>query len=342
MENQKPQVTIIKIDPWSIVKILFVLIILGLLYLIRDIVLIFFAAVILTFIFSPFVDSLEKRKVSRVLGTLLIYLLILFILIGIIVPLIPTLSQEVNFLIKKLPAYYEDARQYFGGPDQGWPGILQQLFTEWSSKINITSQGIFSLLGTFFGWLFVVGTVFVIAFYLTVQKEALEQTIKALTPEKYKESVARLTNLIQRDIGAWARGLLILCLVVGLMDYIGLKILGVNFALVLACLAGIFEVVPWLGPWLAGIPAVLVALTQSPLKALMVAILYIAVQQIENNLIVPHIMKRAIGLNPLLVVLVLLIGAKLAGPIGIILAVPLVTIGVILVKEYLRIKRETH
>jgi predicted PurR-regulated permease PerM len=148
--------------------------------------------------------------------------------------------------------------------------------------------------------------------------------------------------LIQKDIGAWGRGLLVLCLVVGLMDYIGLKILGVNFALALAVLAGVLEVVPWLGPWLAGIPAVVVALTQSPIKALMVAILYIAVQQIENNLIVPQVMRRAIGLNPLLVILILLIGAKLAGPAGIILAVPIVTIIVILIKEYLRIKGEQN
>lgn len=340
MNNQ--QVTVIKIDPWSIIKILAILIVLLFLYLIRDIILIFLAAVILSFIFLPIVDALEKRKISRFLGTLLIYLIILAILVGIIIPLVSVLRQEVDFLVKKIPTYYQSIRQYFGRADQSWAVILEKLLADWSKKISITSQGIFSVFGTVFGWVFVISAVLLIAFYLTVQKEALRQTVQTLLPEKYKDSVARLADLIQKDIGAWGRGLLILCLVVGLMDYVGLTILGINFALVLAVLAGLFEAVPWLGPWLAGIPAFLIALTQSPIKAFMVVILYVAVQQIENNLIVPQVMRRVIGLNPLLVILVILIGGKLAGPVGIILAVPLVTIIIILIKEYLRIKKEIH
>lgn len=343
MDNQKSiQTTIIKIDPWSIAKILLILIGLVFLYLIRDIILIVFGALILSFVFAPIIDGLERKKVSRFLSTTMVYLIFLFILVVIIIPLISAIQHEFGSLIKKIPIYYEQFHQYFGSSGQGSPGILQKLLANWYNTINIagiTSQGVFAILGTFFGWIFVIGTILVIAFYLTVQKEALRQTIKSLTPEKYRENVVRLADLIQKDIGAWARGLLILCLLVGLMNYIGLTILGVNFALVLAVLAGILEVVPWLGPWLAGIPAVFVALTQSPVKALMVVILYVAVQQIENNLIVPQVMKRAIGLNPLLVILVILIGAKLAGPVGIILAVPLVTIVIILGKEYLRIKR---
>lgn len=340
MENQKPiQTTIIKIDPWSIIKILIVLIALVFVYLIRDIILLFLGALILTFIFSPFVDFLEKKRVPRVLGTLLIYLVILFILVGIIIPMVPVFSQEIKFLTEKMPVYLSDFSKYLGGSDEGWSGILRKILTDWSSQVNITSYGVFSVLGTFFGWVFIIGTLFLLAFYLTVQKEILKQTAKTLVPEKYQENLIRLVDIAQRDIGAWARGLLILGLVVGLMDYIGLSILGVNFALVLAFLAGIFEAVPWLGPWLAGIPAVLIALTQSPVKALMVIILYFVVQQIENNLIVPYVMKRTVGLNPLLVIIVLLIGAKLAGPVGIILAVPVVTILIIFVREYLRIKK---
>ncbi|MGC9048773.1 MAG: AI-2E family transporter [Patescibacteria group bacterium] len=331
------QTTIIKIDPWSVIKILSILIILAFLYLIRDIILIFLGAVILSFIFLPVVDALEKKGISRFLGTFLVYLAILLILIGIIIPLIPAFIREFNFLIEKVPAYYEFIRQYIGGLDPGWSKILQNLLNKWSSKIDLSGFEIFSVFGAIFGWIFILSTLLIIAFYLTVQKEVLKQTLTALTPEKYKENIARLIELIQKDIGAWGRGLLILCLVVGLMDYIGLKILGINFALTLAILGGVFEVVPWLGPWLAGIFAVVVALTQSPVKALMVAILYIAVQQIENNLIVPQVMKRAVGLNPLLVILILLIGAKLAGPAGIILAVPVVTVIIILVKEYFKV-----
>lgn len=329
---------LIKIDTLSVVKILLILIILFVFYLIRDIVFIFIAAIIISFIFSPIVDGLEKRRVPRIWGTIFVYLTLLVIFVGIIVPLVPIFSREVDFLIEKVPAYYERLNQYVGGSDYSWSGIGQRFLLTWFNKIDWTGYGLFSLLGTFLGGLLVIIAIFIIAFYITIQKDSLGPGLKFLIPSKYRNDFSRLIDLIQKDIGAWSRSLLILCLIVGTLDYIGLTILGVKLALALAVIAGLFELIPFAGPWLAGILAILVTFTQSPLQALMVAILFLVVQQIEANFITPNIMKKAIGLNPLLTILMLLIGAKLAGPLGIVLSVPIATICIILVKEYLRIR----
>jgi len=142
----------------------------------------------------------------------------------------------------------------------------------------------------------------------------------------------------QKEIGDWGRGMLILCLFVGALTYIGLSVLGIKFALTLALIAGLTELVPYIGPWLGGVPAVMIAFLVSPTLALVVIILYIVIQQIQNILVTPYIMHKAVGLDPLIIVIILLIGGKIAGPLGMILAVPAATILSILFKEYLKYK----
>ena len=129
---------------------------------------------------------------------------------------------------------------------------------------------------------------------------------------------------IERKLGAWVIGQLALAVIVGVITYIGLTLLGVEFALSLSIIAGIFEIVPIIGPIISAIPAVLVALTMSPMMALLVAGLFFVVQQLENNIFVPIVMRRAVGIPPIVTILALTIGGKLAGVAGIMLAVPLV------------------
>jgi predicted PurR-regulated permease PerM len=340
MEENKTLV--IKIDPWSIIKISLLFLFVFFLYLIKDIILIFLTATILSFIFSPFVDFLEKKGFLRFVATLIVYLIILLIFIGIIIPIVPIFIKELNFLIEKIPSYYESLLSYLSKPQHGWSKIIRDLFSKWPTKSGLVSFEIFSILGGFLGSIFVFITTLIVAFYLTAQKDFLKKALIFFFPTNYKENISKLYELIQKDIGNWGRGLLFLCFFVGFLDYLGLKILNVNFALSLAILGGLLEVIPWFGPWFAGFLAFFIALVQSPIKALMVAILYLAVQQIENNLVVPQVMSKVTGLNPLIVILVLLIGAKLGGPIGIILATPTVTIISLIIKEYLKIKQKIY
>lgn len=333
MENT----TLIKIDYRSVIKVLVILLILGFLWLVRDIILMVFVAILLASIFSPLVDVLERKGISRFLGTSLIYLIIAAVLITVVISLVPLFSQQINNLINKGPQFYEQIFKYLSLSDQSLSEIVEKFLR---GQTVLTGKSLFRLVGSVFGIFFVIFSIFVIAFYITVQKSVLRQTLSSITPEKYRPYVARSVDRIQHDLGAWGRGLLILCLSVGIMDFIGLMILKVNYPLVLALIAGLTEAIPWVGPWLGGIPAVLIALTQSPIKALFVAILFLAVQQIENSFLTPHVMQKAVGLNPLLVIIIVLIGGKLIGPVGVILAVPTVTILIIIGREYWQLKKD--
>lgn len=331
---------VIKIDFWSVVKLLAFLLLLVLFYLIRDVILLLLIAIIIALIFAPLVDFFEKKKVSRVLITILIYLFILVVIVGLVIPLAPVLSREVNALLQKLPDYYDKINQYFSISNKSWEEITRNFLINWISAPGTATKGFFSVVGTVFGSIFVVVLIFVISFYLNSQKYTLKEIIKKIIPVKYHQATERMADLIQKDIGGWARGLLISALVVGVLNYIGLLVVGIKFALLLAVLAALGELIPWVGTWIAAIFTILVALLQSPIQALIITVYYLIVQQIQGNFVVPKLMQRLVGLNPLLVIIAILIGSKLAGMAGLILAVPVLTIIMILVKEYLRIKQE--
>ena len=350
MENQSPtsgsqstnhnrQVTI-KIDFWSVVKLLAFLLLLVLFYLIRDIILLLLIAIIIALIFAPLVDFFEKKRISRLLTTTLIYLFVLVVIVGLVIPAVPVLSREVNTLLQKLPDYYDKINQYFSISNKSWEEITRNFLINWISTPGTATKGFFGVVGTVFGSIVVAVLIFVISFYLNSQKYALKEIIKKIIPVKYRQATEQMADLIQKDIGGWARGLLISALVVGVLSYIGLSVVGIKFALLLAVMAALGELIPWVGTWIAAIFTILVALLQSPLQAVIIAIYYLIVQQIQGNFVTPKLMQRLVGLNPLLVIIAILIGSKLAGMAGLILAVPVLTIIMILVKEYLRIKQE--
>jgi predicted PurR-regulated permease PerM len=337
-EEQKstklPDVKIIKIDPWSVIKIILILVSFFVLYLIRDVILILVAAIILSAAVNSGVDALEKKGVRRLIGALLIYLFVLFILFAVIIPLIPTISRQVNFLIERLPVYLKKLVELSSNKKTEF-NLWQEIVKNWLGQSGLRVGTLFDLFGSVFGSVFVTFMIFLIAFYMTVQKNTLRETLKSILPIRYKERLAIAFDLAQKEVGAWVRGIIILCLSVGLMAYLGLSILGVRYALVLAVVAGVTEIIPWIGPWLGGAIAVIITLVYSPLKAIFVAILFLAVQLLENNLLVPQVMKKVVGLNPLLVIIIVLIGGKIAGPLGVFLAVPVIVIISIFVKEYL-------
>ena len=155
--------------------------------------------------------------------------------------------------------------------------------------------------------------------------------IRSVTPSAYQPYLVQMMRRLKAKLGSWLRGQLLLMLIIGVLVYIGLKLLGAEYALVLALWAGLTEIIPYVGPILGAIPAIFLAFSDSPLQALLVAALYLVVQQLENNLIVPMVMKRTVGLNPVVSIVAIAIGAKLGGVIGAVLAIPLVvSLGVFL------------
>ena len=141
-----------------------------------------------------------------------------------------------------------------------------------------------------------------------------------------KEYIIDLWARVQRKLGRWLQGQIVLGLIVGILVYLGLSILGVPYALFLAILAGILELIPIAGPLIALVPAAALAFVHSPLLGLLTVFLYGAIQQVENHILVPKVIQRVVGLNPVIVILALLVGGNLAGVVGIILAVPVTTV----------------
>jgi predicted PurR-regulated permease PerM len=212
------------------------------------------------------------------------------------------------------------------------------------SHLNTTlanvSSSIFSTIATVFGQLATVIFILVITFYMTIEEDGLKKFVRSLAPVHFQPYLVQKTNRIQTKMGAWFRGQLILMLIIGVLSFIGLFILQVPYALVLACIAGIGEFIPFLGPIISAVPAVFFAYTDSPWKAVAVGIMYIVLQQIENHIVAPQVMKKAVGLNPIVVITVMLIGAKIAGIAGILLAVPATTIIWIFVEDIFQQKRQ--
>ena len=175
--------------------------------------------------------------------------------------------------------------------------------------------------------------VLVFTFYFLLERPRASQTLTSLVGESMANKTLNILRLIEKRLGGWVRGELLLMLSIGIASYIGLTILHVDFALPLAIIAGVLEIVPTIGPIVSAIPAILVALATSPFLAVSVVALYFIIQQVENNVLVPLVMKKSIGFSPLVTLLSVMIGARFAGIVGAILAVPFVLVLKVIITE---------
>lgn len=316
----------VSISTDTIVRVILILLVLGFLYLIKDVLALFFVAVILSSAFDPLIDWFQVRKIPRALSIIGVYIIFLGIVGGAIYLLIDPIGSQVKDMSKNFPEYYvkinESIQRLQSIETSNVPEKLSTNIGDITKGLSQAGSSIFNLLTSIFGGMISFFMVLVITFYLTVEEEGMKKFIQSIVPDKHRPYTAKLITDIQHRMGFWLRGQLILSVIVFLMVFIGLSALGVKYALILALLAGIFEIVPFLGPWISAIPGVFFAFSQKPILALWVAILYFAVQQIENNLIVPKVMGKSTGLNPLVVILAILIGARVGGIVGALLAVP--------------------
>ncbi|MBT4722570.1 AI-2E family transporter [Candidatus Falkowbacteria bacterium] len=322
----------------SIVKFFLIVLALFFLYMIKEVLAILFISLILASAVDPWVDSMERIKFPRWLSILLIYLVFIFVIVTVVFLIIPPIVQQVGQLSNDFPQYFEKISSFFGNiknfsAEHGFGGELDDGINAIKANLGGMFSNIFGTVAGIFGGIFSFVIVLVITFYMTVEESAIKRTLTYILPDKLQPFTLQLINKVQRKIGDWLKGQLILSLIIGVMVYIGLMILGVNYALVLALLAAIGEFIPYLGPTLTAIPAIFLAFTQSPIKALFVLILFVIIQQIENNLLVPKVMQKAVGLNPILSITALLIGARVGGVIGMLLAIPVATAISVIVRE---------
>lgn len=322
----------------SIVKFFLVIVVLFFLYLIKEVLAILFVALIFASAVDPWVDALEKIRFPRWLSILLIYAVLLAALALVIVLLIPPITAQTIQLAESFPEYFSKVGIAFESlknfsAAHGIMGELDKGLTAIKSNMSEVIGSVFDRVTGFFGGVVSFFVVLVITFYMTIEESSLKRALTFILPDKYQPFTLQLINKVQRKIGDWLKGQLILSLILGVLVYVGLLILGVNYALVLGVVAAFGEFIPYLGPVLAAIPSIFLAFTQSPLKALFVLILYIIIQQVENQILVPKVMQKVVGLNPIVCIVALLVGAKIAGFVGVILAIPVATAISVVVKE---------
>ncbi len=276
-----------------------------------DILILLFIAFLLMTAIHPLVVMLERVRIPRVLGILLVYALVFGVFGASLVGAIPTLVVQSARLTQELPGFVARILPYW---NIDVTAISQQIAPIGESLVKVT-------LGVFSNIVAVV-TVMVFTFYFLMERRHADQILTSIFGADVAVRVLMVLRSIERRLGSWVRGQLLLMAVVGVLSYIGLVMLHIEYAVPLAIFAGLLELVPMIGPTISAIPAVLVALGTSPLLALSVAALYIVVQQIENNLLVPLVMKRSVGFPPLLTIIILLVGGRLAGVAGAVLSIP--------------------
>jgi predicted PurR-regulated permease PerM len=335
----------INITTATIIKIIAILLLLYLGFLVKEVLALMFVALVFASAFDPWVDWLQHRKWPRALSITFIYLIIIGLVTTMIYIMVPILIKEATDLANNFPYYFDKL--------SGFLAHLRQTFSHYGLADNFQSN-LDSLASTLSGWtlqlvgavygafnsLFSVFLIMVMTFYMVVEENAIKKIVWSLTSARSQAYAMNLVGRMQIQIGYWLRGQLILCFSIFLITYLGLSILGVKYALLLALVAGITEAVPYLGPVLGAIPAILLSLTQSPRLALVVIIMYFIIQQLENNVLVPQIMKRAVNVNPITSIVVLLIGYRLGGVAGAIIAIPVATAISVGIKDLLNYKEK--
>lgn len=274
---------------------------------------------------SPSVEYLRKNKVPRPIAVVISYFATLALLVLLIIPLIPFVAAQVQSLFHRFPSYLNQAADLLGFDVN--PAQINSFI---SSEFNSISKNAFDFTRRVFGGLFSVLTILVVSFYLLLDYTRIKRSIIGLFPKHSEPEVEAVLMRIEEKLGAWLRGQIVLSLSIGVLTYLALTILGLEFALPLALIAGILEIVPTIGPIISAIPAVIVALSVSPTMTLIVIAMYIVIQALENNILVPKIMQKAVGLNPIIIILSIIIGNELIGVLGALLSIPFVSMLVII------------
>lgn len=307
----------IEISSKTIIFTVFFLIFLWFIYQIRSVLLLLFISFILMSALKPSVNRLEKHKIPRFLAILLLYLLVMFMIGLCLMFIIPSFMEQTNILLKNLSSFLIK------------PGFLELDSNIIGKQLDLVFKnvvGFFRFVSTAFSSILSVFSVAVLTFFLLLERKNLEKYLLSFLNKERTALIEKFVYKVEEQLGGWVRGELLLMIIVGLMSYLGLLLLGVPFTLPLAILAGLLELIPNLGPTISMIPALIVGFSVSSVTAIGVFFLYIVVQQLENNLIVPQVMKRIVGLHPLITLIALMIGFQLGGIGGAVLALPIVLV----------------
>ncbi len=320
----------INIAPGTIINAILFVLLVGLLFYLRDIVFMVLTAIVLSSSIEPGVRFFMRRGIHRVVSVLLLYGSVVLLVAAITFIFLPPLLGDAADFLSSLPQTLESVNFNQGITSSFFPGDVAVNLSpsQFAEQIRTTfasfTGGVFSTVSAFFGGVVSFVLIIVFSIYFAVQETGIDDFLRVVTPVDHQKYVLSLWKRSQDKIGKWMQGQLLLGVIVAVLIYLGLVIFGIPHALLLAVIAGLFELIPVFGQVLAAVPAIAIAVSIGGIpSAILVIGLYVVVQQFEAHLIYPLVVKKVVGVPPLLVILALIIGAKLAGFLGILLSVPL-------------------
>lgn len=318
-------------------------------FLVRELILVVITAVVIASAIEPATVWARKQGIPRLPTVLLVFVGSILIVTALFYFLLLPLIGEMSNFVRTLTIYSESVaeggilsdlfkgQELFRGLDT--PIVIRELSTYLSSLSEFISQGVFSSVSSIFGGVLNFILIVVFSFYLVTQEDGVSKFLKIITPAKHEQYIINLWHRSQTKIGLWMKGQLIASVVITILVYIGLLIAGVPNALLLAVVAGVFDLVPIVGPIVASVPAVFLGFISggAPLAIIVVGI-YLLVQQIEGNVIFPLVHKKLVGVPPTVSILALVIGGTLAGFLGVLISVPVAAAVMELISDFERRK----
>lgn len=298
------------------------------LYLVRDVVLVVLFAVLTAAALSPVIGRLRGWGLSRAAAVIITYATLFFGSLALLVIFLPLFFSEVKEFLQSWPTYVKQLDVFLSSV-QSYLSVLgvdfqkDQFFQSvegniagWLSNILSTTLGLFQ------GFIHLIGFFF-LALYLSLEEKGIEKFFLLLTPKEYHVQALSIVSRMQGKVSQWLVGQALLMLIAFIMYYIGLSVLHVPYALAIAFFGGVMEILPYIGPIFAAIPAIVVGLLVTPWLGASALIFYVIAHQVEAHIVAPQVMKHSAGLSPVALIIAILIGAELAGPLGIVLSVPI-------------------
>lgn len=326
----------------TIIKVFVALFIFYMAYLIKDVALWFFFALVISVLLAPAINFLRWFKIPKILAIITVYLFI-FGFLGFLIYLVaPVFIFELKQFSQQIPEYFEKINPFLRqwGVDVAYSfDDLTQILV---NRVEQGSKGVINAISVFFGGIASAIFILTLAFFLSLEEKGVEKVLVILTPKKYEDQIVNAFQRAQKKVSSWFGARVLACLFVGVASFIIFFIFDIKYAFLLGLIAGVLNFIPYVGPWVtAFLLLIFVSATDSWIVAIYIFIIFTIIQTIEGNILTPILMKKMIDLPPALVLIALLIGSQMFGFLGVVFAVPVFGILYEFLKDFLE-KRRTQ
>jgi len=326
---------------WGAIFKLFVAVVcFYILYLIKDVIIWFIFALIISILFNPAIDFLQKKRVPRVVSVVFIYMAIFGILSYLIYSFTPLFISEIKNLPQLIPQYFEKVSPFLKGLGIQAFENLENFTTALGTSLENITNSIFVAFFAIFGGIFSTMFVITMAIFLSLEEKVIEKSLILFFPREYETYALNLWPKCQKKVTGWFLTRVIACLFVGLFSYLAFYLLNTEYPFSLGLLAGVLNFIPIVGPIITSVLIFFIIALDSFTKAVFALVAFTLIQQIENNILTPILSQRFVGLSPVLTLVALAIGGVLWGILGAILVIPLVGIIFEFTKDFLQKRKK--